>query len=70
MTDEHERIRFLIERDGVEATRVWVARTLKIYREVLQNESSYAALPEYRARFEQAIRAYEDFLAGEEGKKS
>lgn len=66
MTDEHQRIRFLIERDGIEAARTWVARTLKIYREAMQDETSYSAMPEYRARFEQAIRAFEDFLAGEE----
>lgn len=65
MTDEHQRIRFLGQRDGAEATRVWVARTLKIYRDALQSQSNYASLPEYRPRFEQAIRAFEEFLARE-----
>lgn len=64
MTDEHHRIRFLMARDGAEATRVWVERTLKLYREALQSESNYSSLPEYRPRFEQAIHAYEAFLAG------
>jgi len=65
VTDEHLRIRFLTERDGAEATRVWVARTLKIYREALQGESNYTSLPEYRSRFEEAIRAFEEYLARE-----
>lgn len=66
MTDEHHRIRFLKDRDGAEATRTWVARTLKIYREALQGESNYTSLPEYRPHFEQAIRAFEEYLAREQ----
>jgi hypothetical protein len=70
MTDEHHRIRFLVARDGAEAAREWVARTLDIYREVLRAESNYASLPEYRSQFEQAIGAFEDFLGGHEGKRT
>jgi len=45
MSDERRRIRFLIERDGAAARRVWVERTLHIYREAIDSpgESRIAA---------------------------
>ncbi len=55
---ESERIRFLMQRDGPEATRAWVQRTLEIYRQALHDGDSM-----YRARFEQAVREFEEWLA-------
>lgn len=55
---ESERIQFLMKRDGPEATRAWVQRTLEIYRQALRNGDSM-----YRARFEQAVREFEEWLA-------
>lgn len=62
MTEQH-RIDFLVQRDGAEAARRWVARTLAIYREALSNPRHHASAPEYRGAFQQAIREFEGFLA-------
>lgn len=66
MTAEIERIRFLIARDGEEAARAWVRRTLGIYRDALRNRSSHATAPEFRPLFEQAVRDFETWLAERE----
>ena len=63
MTAEASRIQFLLQRDGPEATRAWVSRTLRIYRESLDNRASHVAAPEFRPLFEQAIRDFEAWLA-------
>lgn len=55
---ESERIQFLLKRDGPEATRAWVQRTLEIYRQAFHHGDSM-----YRARFEQAVREFEEWLA-------
>lgn len=60
---EAGRIRFLLERDGPEATRSWVERTLAIYRAALRDPTSYAADAVYRPRFEKAVREFERWLA-------
>lgn len=65
MTSERNRIEFLLQRDGLDATRTWVRRTLQIYRDALANRS-HAAAPEFRPLFEQAIREYEQWLAAVE----
>lgn len=62
MTAEIERIRFLIARDGEEAARAWVRRTLDIYRDALRNRSSHVTAPEFRPLFEQAVREFEQWL--------
>ncbi|HEX7043897.1 MAG TPA: hypothetical protein VF203_04715 [Burkholderiales bacterium] len=62
MTDERKRIEFLLQRDGLEATRAWVRRTLDIYRDALRNQAGHAAAPDFRPLFEQAIRDYEEWL--------
>ena len=67
MTTEHERIQFLLKRDGLPATGEWVARTLEIYRRALLDPNGHAATPAYRPLFEQAVRDYEEWL-GESGK--
>ncbi len=63
MTQEQRRIELLIQRDGEAAAREWVRRTLESYRQALQSPASHASLPEYRWRFEQSIREFEDWLA-------
>jgi len=68
MTAEQNRIEFLIKRDGVDATRAWVRRTLQIYRDALTNRASHAAAPEFRPLFEEAVRVYEEWLAARERK--
>jgi len=60
---ESERIEFLLKRDGPEATRAWVQRTLAIYRKALRNPAGHGADPVYRPRFEQAIQEFEEWLA-------
>jgi len=62
MTDERRRIEFLLQRDGLDATRAWVRRTLDIYRDALRNQASHPAAPDFRPLFEQAIRDYEEWL--------
>ena len=63
MTREMHRIRFVVERDGEVDARDWVERTLKIYRDAIDNQKSHASKPEYRARFEDAIGEFEAWLA-------
>lgn len=60
---ESERIEFLLRRDGREATRGWVGRTLTTYRNELSRPGSYACDAIYRPRFERAVREFEDWLA-------
>jgi hypothetical protein len=62
-TPEIERINYLIERDGEEAARAWVERTLRIYREAITKPGSPASNATYRPLFEKAIREFEAWLA-------
>lgn len=59
------RIRFLLERDGYSQARLWVERTLTIYRAAVRRPQCHASLPEYRSRFEAAILAFSIWLAGD-----
>lgn len=61
---ESERIDFLLRRDGPAAARVWVERTIAIYREALHDSRHYANDPSYRPRFDRAVREFEEWLAG------
>ncbi|MDA8093529.1 MAG: hypothetical protein M0T84_06370 [Betaproteobacteria bacterium] len=63
LESESGRIRLLTERDGPQLARQWVATTLALYREAVENPRSHASLPEYRPFFERAIREFETFLA-------
>lgn len=59
---EADRIDFLLRRDGYEATRAWVERTLGIYRDALRvrgarGDSSYAPL------LAKSIEEFEEWLA-------
>ncbi len=56
--NEEARIRFLLERDGVENTIKWVARTLRVYRAAVLNKHHFASRDEYRRLF---IESYCDF---------
>lgn len=60
---EAERIDFLLARDGRQATRAWVERTLRMYREELGRPTSYVSDAPYRPRFESAVREFEEWLA-------
>lgn len=62
-TSESERIAFLLRRDGYEATRAWVERTLNIYREAVQGGDRHAADARYRALFERSIEEFARWLA-------
>ncbi|HEY8552952.1 MAG TPA: hypothetical protein VIL43_00255 [Burkholderiales bacterium] len=66
VTDERHRIEFLLQRDGAAATREWVQRTLRLYREALASASGPAAAPELRPLYEQALRDFEAWLASSE----
>lgn len=59
---ERQRIRLLIERDGESAARAWVERTLRIYREAVDNRHGHASLPQYRSGFEASIETFEAWL--------
>jgi hypothetical protein len=60
---EIERINFLIQRDGVKATRTWVERTLQQYREAITKPGSPASNPTYRPLFEDSIQTFKAWLA-------
>ncbi|HEX8755438.1 MAG TPA: hypothetical protein VF745_03785 [Steroidobacteraceae bacterium] len=59
---ESGRIDFLLHRDGAEATRKWVERTVGIYKAALAEKSGYGSDPIYRPRLEKAIREFGEWL--------
>ena len=62
---ESGRIALLLKRDGLEATRAWVERTVAIYRRALADPRHYANDSSYKPRFERAVREFEEWLAGQ-----
>jgi hypothetical protein len=70
LNSEEERIKGLIQRDGLEATREWVKRTLAIYREALTSPASHASQKGYRPLFEKSIQEFEEWLATHPGPNS
>jgi hypothetical protein len=62
---ESERVAFLLKRDGFEATRAWVERTLAIYRRALADPKHSANDSSYKPRFERAVQEFEDWLSGQ-----
>ncbi len=62
ITSEGQRIRFLTERDGPEAARAWVERTLAIYRNALNSPTSHGSQEHYRTQFEASVSAFEEWL--------
>jgi hypothetical protein len=69
MRREAHRIRLLIERDGYQAARDWVLRTLQAYREAVNSPYSHASLGHYRPSFEESIGDFEEWLAATEGEQ-
>ncbi len=63
---ELHRINYLVRRDGYEAARAWVERTLKLYREAVSKPGSQASNAAYRPLFEQAIGEFEEWLTKQE----
>lgn len=59
---ESERIEFLLRRDGFEATRKWVERTVGLYKAALGEQGGYGSDPTYRPRLQKAVREFEDWL--------
>jgi len=65
---ESTRIKFLIERDGIEATREWVARTMKIYRQAvlykgdMNKHGHFATNIVYRRKFIESYLSFKRFL--------
>lgn len=60
---EEGRIRFLLERDGPEATVAWVGRTLRIYRAAVLDRSHYASTDSYRRGFIESYCEFKRWLA-------
>lgn len=60
---ERDRIEFLLQRDGYEATRAWVERTLNIYRDALGKPGQHSVDTVYRPLFEKSIAEFEEWLA-------
>lgn len=58
---ESDRIDFLLRRDGLEATRKWVERTIGLYKAELARRG-YCTDPVYRGRFETAVQQFEYWL--------
>ena len=48
---ERGRIGLVLERDGPEATREWVKRTLGIYRRAVLDRSHFASTPAYKSMY-------------------
>jgi hypothetical protein len=67
ITDAHciesARIEFLLQRDGAEATLIWVQRTLVIYRRALLNRKHFAHSSEYRRKFVASCLSFRSWLA-------
>lgn len=70
MTSESARIQLLIDRDGDDRARLWIERTLTLYRAAVGSPTSHASLPHYRPLFEQAIRDFEQWLARQSGEQT
>ena len=60
---EHQRIRFIYDRDGMEATYRWVQRTLLVYRgHILSSKRKRNMAPFYRAEFIRSCMEFRLFL--------
>jgi hypothetical protein len=60
---ENSRIEFLVQRDGIAATQVWVRRTLAIYRSAVLNRKHFAHNAEYRTTFIVSCLSFRRWLA-------
>jgi len=64
---EASRIEFLLQRDGPAATRIWVRRTLAIYRRPVLNPRHFAHTAEYRLKFVASCLEFRRWLAANGG---
>ena len=68
MDPENTRIKFLIERDGLEATREWVARTMQTYRRAvldrgdINKHGHFASTRAFRRQFIESYLSFKRFL--------
>jgi len=66
---EWPRIRFLIERDGLDAALVWCGNTMKIYRTAVLDRGNdnrrghYASTREFKRTFIDSYQDFKRFLA-------
>jgi len=59
---EEKRIGLLLARDGEQATREWVKRTLAVYRRAVLDPKHFASTGEYRRRFLASCADYRRWL--------
>ncbi len=64
---EASRIEFLLRRDGVAATLIWVRRTLAIYRRSVLDRRHFAHNTEYRLKFIASCLEFRRWLAANGG---
>jgi hypothetical protein len=60
---EEDRIRFLLQRDGLEPTIAWVTRTRRIYRTAVLDKGHFASSGVFRRRFIESYCAFKRWLA-------
>ena len=59
---EQRRIQFLLERDGLEATKAFVVRTMQAYRKAVVSRTGLGAAPEYRTQMVNSYVVFKRFL--------
>ncbi|BFG80083.1 hypothetical protein PTKU46_81170 [Paraburkholderia terrae] len=59
---EHQRIEFLVARDGMSAATTWIRRTMHIYRRAVLTKGHYASGPPYRREFIEAYCTFKRWL--------
>lgn len=64
---EASRVEFLLDRDGIDATLIWVRRTLMIYRRALLDRRHFAHATEYRRKFVASCLGFRCWLAANGG---
>lgn len=62
MSMEAGRIGLLVARDGEEAARAWVRRTLAIYRRAVLDPGHFASTGDYRRKFLVSCAAFRRWL--------
>ncbi len=64
---ETSRIEFLLRRDGMAATLIWVRRTLAIYRRAVLDRRRFAHTAKYRRKFVASCLSFRCWLASNGG---
>lgn len=60
---EQERIKFIVERDGLEKALAWAAQTFEIYKDALVGDGkSHLKLPHYRPGVVDSLRVLRRFV--------